>query len=594
MEAIKRYFRKWGVVAVVGLLIVFFVVEVGAMRMTPEQMKRAKGAVKKTMEELNQRKNSYFIYDKDNPENGIWVNKELAKENSKTIKFMAEYLDEETNKIALPCSVNIIKLGFDFLDNKVDIRKLLLGQLVDVANFFNFLEVPADKMKAVLVEIKENINKSDAKNINEELTKMPPELQELIMVDSAICLKNFIIKKHAQDRKIVFAESDAVYSVAFSSDNTKIVSGGWSLYPTLWDISNLNNITHQKLRGVLQNDIGSVAFSPDGTNIVSGSMGKLILWDVSNPHAITHQKLRGYLGTVLSVAFSPDGTKIISGGYGADNNLILWDISNPNAITHQQIGPQGGAVAFSPDGKNIVSNADNNLILWDISNPQNITQKTLIGHPKNVTAVAFSHDGTKIVSGCWGNQNNLILWDISNPNAITHHAITHHAITHQQNSINPNFSISLQGVRSVAFSPDDKNIVSGADGNQNNLILWDISNPNNITHQQLVGHLDSVRSVAFSPDGKNIVSGGGGRQNYLILWTLLTDQEEALLNQLKNNYTADQVRLVYLLCLQALKGHSIALKQGSEEQQIFMTLPEDMQNLLQDLLFPKGWFSGWR
>src|ERR1700722_8503706 len=39
MEAIKKYLRKYGVVAVIGLFVAFFVVEVGAMRMSPQQGK---------------------------------------------------------------------------------------------------------------------------------------------------------------------------------------------------------------------------------------------------------------------------------------------------------------------------------------------------------------------------------------------------------------------------------------------------------------------------------------------------------------------------------------------------------------------------
>jgi hypothetical protein len=72
----------------------------------------------------------------------------------------------------------------------------------------------------------------------------------------------------------------------------------------------------------------------------------------------------------------------------------------------------------------------------------------------------------------------------------------------------------------------------------------------------------------------------------------VTDQEQALLNQIKN-YNVDQVRLIYQLCLQSSKKQSIELKKGSEEEQIFKTLPEDMQKLLTDLFLPKGWLSGW-
>jgi WD40 repeat protein len=53
-------------------------------------------------------------------------------------------------------------------------------------------------------------------------------------------------------------------------------------------------------------------------------------------------------------------------------------------------------------------------------------------------------------------------------------------------------------VRSVAFSPDGKQVVSGS--SDMTVRLWDAAT--GAALQRLEGHSDSVRSVAFSPDGK--------------------------------------------------------------------------------------------
>ncbi len=60
-------------------------------------------------------------------------------------------------------------------------------------------------------------------------------------------------------------------------------------------------------------------------------------------------------------------------------------------------------------------------------------------------------------------------------------------------------------VNVVAFSQDGNRIVSGSDGTQNNLILW-----NGRTGKQikvLDGHRNYIKAVAFSLDGEYIVSG---------------------------------------------------------------------------------------
>ena len=56
------------------------------------------------------------------------------------------------------------------------------------------------------------------------------------------------------------------------------------------------------------------------------------------------------------------------------------------------------SVAFSPDGKHIVSGSeDKTLQLWDTETGEML--QTLEGHKDEVWAVAFSPDGKCIVSG---------------------------------------------------------------------------------------------------------------------------------------------------------------------------------------------------
>ena len=98
--------------------------------------------------------------------------------------------------------------------------------------------------------------------------------------------------------------------------------------------------------------------------------------------------LKGHKRFVKSVAFSPDGKRIVSGSW--DVTLKVWDAS-----TGRQLRTLKGhaaivtSVAFSPDGKRIVSGSyDNTLKVWDASTGQEI--RTLKGHTRLVVSVAFS------------------------------------------------------------------------------------------------------------------------------------------------------------------------------------------------------------
>jgi dipeptidyl aminopeptidase/acylaminoacyl peptidase len=124
--------------------------------------------------------------------------------------------------------------------------------------------------------------------------------------------------------------------------------------------------------------------------------------------------LTAHTDAVQSVAFSPDGKRLVSGSQ--DKTLKLWDAQTGQLIL--TFGPTDGvlSVAFSPDGKQIVSGSqDSTLRLWDahtylgwnmhISNET----RTLQGHTDAVRSVAFSPDGKRIVSG--SQDRTLKLWD---------------------------------------------------------------------------------------------------------------------------------------------------------------------------------------
>ena len=68
-----------------------------------------------------------------------------------------------------------------------------------------------------------------------------------------------------------------------------------------------------------------------------------------------------------------------------------------------------GSVAFSSDGTHIVSGSgDGSVRVWDASTGKEL--KTLNGHSDSVTSVAFSSDGTHIVSGSF--DNSVRMWDL--------------------------------------------------------------------------------------------------------------------------------------------------------------------------------------
>ena len=140
------------------------------------------------------------------------------------------------------------------------------------------------------------------------------------------------------------------------------------------------------------------------------------------------------------------------------------------------------SVAFSPDGTRIVSGSDDKTVrVWDAEMGVQIGSP-LQGHAHHVKSVAFSPDGTRIVSGSC--DKTVRVWDAE---------------------MGVQIGSPLQGhthwVTSVAFSPDGTRIVSGSC--DKTVRVWDAERGVQVG-SPLQGHTHWVTSVAFSPDDKTV------------------------------------------------------------------------------------------
>ena len=98
---------------------------------------------------------------------------------------------------------------------------------------------------------------------------------------------------------------------------------------------------------------------------------------------------------------------------------------------------------------------------------------------------------------------------------------------------NSYFGNITNSVTSVAFSPDGTRIVSGS--YDNTVRVWDAATGQAVHDEPMRGHEDGVTSVAFSPDGTRVVSGGGVFDNTVRVWDALTGECVVMMGKERNS-----------------------------------------------------------
>ncbi|MFX1411983.1 MAG: WD40 repeat domain-containing protein [Promethearchaeota archaeon] len=95
-------------------------------------------------------------------------------------------------------------------------------------------------------------------------------------------------------------------------------------------------------------DYHDVLFSPDGQELVIATIEdvEIKFWDLATGQVVKEfpEHSRG----PYQITFSPDGSLLASAS--DDGTLRLWDMETGVNVKTIRVGPEAGAVAFSPDG----------------------------------------------------------------------------------------------------------------------------------------------------------------------------------------------------------------------------------------------------
>lgn len=344
--------------------------------------------------------------------------------------------------------------------------------------------------------------------------------------------------------------------IAFSPTGDQLVSGGGDLHSfdskgeiILWDIP--NHHMSETLFPNVEKPVRSLSFSPDGKMlaVLAGWQG-VTLWQDGISQPLGDSDI--YQGETYSLAFSPDG-KFLAVGSGDRNAqagvgfIAIWDIVSQQILGSEISNEDKSvdALAFSPDGKQIISNGGTfdigfdkpNITLWVLSdltslpegNPSN--EEALIayrhyfkGHSNLVNSVAFNPNGQNFASG--DEDGNVILWNASVTEGLPFGDMTLGKPLKLGDVLygtTEDGEMDQDSFDSYYFSQDDKLLI-GVSANE--VRAWDIATGNRIDPSHLDVSKIQVHTEIISPkNGLKIVAGDYNNANENIsVWDLDTGQ----------------------------------------------------------------------
>ena len=311
----------------------------------------------------------------------------------------------------------------------------------------------------------------------------------------------------------------ALLGVDYSPDGLRVVTCGLGRDIVVWDVESSKPVL--TLKGHTD-DVVAVKYSPNGRYIASGGVDKaLILWD-----ALTGDLLRkntDHIDYVRDVAFSPDSKMLASAGW--DGQALVFDtfggqrlatlkaggtVAVANAVqaydkAKTMKGRSGNvtSVAFSPDGSELLTaSGDHNLRTWNTTTWQ--LKTVLLGHTDEVWDARYAPNGQYVVSGAW--DNTARVWSLTEKRCVR------------------TMPAHVSDVWAAAFSPDGQMIATG--GGDRQVKIWDAALGTLVQNVSGELHTAEVENLAFSPDGKMLAS--VSRDGSLRFWRVPTPDERVM------------------------------------------------------------------
>jgi RNA polymerase sigma factor (sigma-70 family) len=361
------------------------------------------------------------------------------------------------------------------------------------------------------------------------------------------------VQTGAKVRTLAIKGSRYIMPAAFSADGKRVAAvghrrvgdkPGGNLDDHLvraWDLATGKQLFAADVR----NNVSSsqLAFSPDGKRLLASFSSVdegMYCWEIATGRRLWQNKEFGHTGFVFlpdgkvlssqqrpravdletgrnleiarlpafdwdtHLALTPDGRTLL---LASNKGVIVWDLKEGKE--GRTLKEAGEEVVVTPDGKSIITNSGV-LQRWDLTTGKRLWRDTSeLGHTGEVTVVAFSANGKRLVSA--SNDGTVRLWDATTGKPLRVWR------GHEGKRPIRVWSYMQAGVKTIDLSADGRRVVSA--GSDECIKLWDVASDKALRTIALPnrerGEAERhVYQVRISPDGSQVLGFFGPRGGY--------------------------------------------------------------------------------
>ena len=299
-----------------------------------------------------------------------------------------------------------------------------------------------------------------------------------------------IVAERAGPNDDIPGHSHELWAVSFSPNDRLLATASWDGIVRVWDVDSVWGkgapLTERViLRGC---EPFPVLFTPDGLGLIVQRGKDLVQHNLPIRAESETIKLEN---AIHALAFSPDGKRIVS---ICKNELLALSWNPEDSSGFQRLGDFSApptCVAFSPDSQTAFLGTKETISRWDLAG-RGTRLTPITGHTSAVTALAVSAKLQLLASS---SQGVIKLWDMSGKQ-----------VWHQDIP-------EVKSIEALAFHPTEKTLAALTD--QKNVTVWDFKDgtfkqlkkiprepPSRVSDTVPPAKMANV--LAFTPSGKHL------------------------------------------------------------------------------------------